>query len=223
MRSLTLVPLILAAALVADASAEPVYESLRVPADSAPSLLQADDDVWSPARTIAWGPKEYETTFRALWNESGLFVRFDATDPDPWHTLTQRDARLWEEEVVELFLARVRNAREYTELQINPANVVCDLRVNLAERMFDARWNLAGLETRVQKRREGWTAVAFLPWTGLQSVPPKPGDQWSFNVFRIERPGGISNPDRDALLLAWSPTGERSFHVPEAFGDLLFR
>jgi len=222
-RGLTLAPLILAAALVADANSEPVYESFRVPADSAPLLLEADDDVWSQARTIAWGPKEYETTFRALWNDSGFFVRFDATDPDPWHTLTQRDARLWEEEVVELFLARDRNAREYTELQISPANVVCDLHVNLAERIFDMRWNLVGLETRVHERQEGWTAVAFLPWTGLESVPPKPRDQWSFNVFRIERPGGKADPDRDALFLAWSPTGERSFHVPEAFGDLLFR
>jgi uncharacterized sulfatase len=53
-------------------------------------------------------------------------------------------------------------------------------------------------------------------------LPPKPGDRWRFNVFRIERPGGPGAPEKDAQFLAWSPTGNRSFHVPLAFRDLVF-
>ena len=75
----------------------------------------------------------------------------------------------------------------------------------------------------------GWTAVALLPWTALAAkapagtaLPPKPGDRWRFNVFRIERPGGPKDPEKDAQYLAWSPTGYRSFHVPLAFRELVF-
>ena len=96
-------------------------------------------------------------------------------------------------------------------------------------------WDIAGLESRVHPRRDpkgrstGWTAEAVLPWPALAAkappgvaVPPRPGDRWRFNVFRIERPGGPKEPEKDALYLAWSPTGQASFHVPQAFRELVF-
>ena len=54
------------------------------------------------------------------------------------------------------------------------------------------------------------------------ALPPRPDDRWRFNVFRIERPGGPKEPEKDALYLAWSPTGQAGFHVPQAFRDLVF-
>jgi hypothetical protein len=97
-------------------------------------------------------------------------------------------------------------------------------------------WNLAGLETRVHARRlaagktTGWTATAFLPWSGFRllpssrglALPPKPGDAWAFNVFRIERPGGPGDPQKDAILEAWSTPSVPSFHDPKAFRPLVF-
>ena len=81
------------------------------------------------ARRIEWGPAPYTTRFRALWNDDGLYLRFDARDPSPWHTMTRRDEHLWEEEVVEIFLDPDRSGRDYYELEISPANVVCDVRM----------------------------------------------------------------------------------------------
>ena len=124
--------------------------------------------------------------------------------------------------------------RSYAEVEWNPVNAVVDLWVDRAENRFDKDWNVAGLESRVHPqggagRPTGWTAVALLPWTALAAkapagtaLPPKPGDRWRFNVFRIERPGGPKDPERDAQFLAWSPTGYRSFHVPLAFRELVF-
>jgi hypothetical protein len=99
----------------------------------------------------------------------------------------------------------------------------------------DIDWNLAGLETRVHPHggaggSPGWTATAFLPWPGLRalpsaakvSLPPKPGDAWRFNVFRIERPGGPKSPEKDAVFAAWSPPSARSFHDTTAFRDFVF-
>jgi Carbohydrate family 9 binding domain-like len=214
----------------------PSYEVARA-ASSAERLLAADESAWAAAATIAWGPATYATRFRALWNDDGLYLRYDVDDPSPWHTMTKRDEHLWEEEVVEIFLDADRSGHDYYELEISPANVVCDLRmIDASPWKGEYDWNLAGLETRARPtksaagRTTGWTASAFLPWQGLRALPsaarvatpPKPGDRWRFNVFRIERPGGKEAPERGAVQVAWSPTGEPSFHVPRAFRDLVF-
>lgn len=209
---------------------------VALPTSSAAELLLAPSDAaWGDAHEIRWGPQEIATRFRALWSEAGLAVRFDVTDDSPWHTLTSFDAPLWTEEVVELFLDVGASSRSYAELEWNPVGSVVDLWVDRAENRFDRDWNVAGLESRVYPRRDaggqtiGWTAAAILPWSALAakapagtSLPPRPGDRWRFNVFRIERPGGPAAPERDARFLAWAPTGERSFHAPAAFRELEF-
>jgi hypothetical protein len=201
------------------------------------ALLAASDEAWAGAAVIAWGPAPYETRFRALWSPAGLALRFDADDSSPWHTMTRKDEHLWDEEVVEIFVDLDRSGRDYYELEINPANVVCDLRMisPWPDKKGDVAWDLAGLETRVHARKgagraTGWTATAFLPWSGFASLPssgritlpPKPGDAWRFNVFRIERPGGPKSPEKDAVFAAWSPPSVSSFHDAGAFRDLVF-
>jgi hypothetical protein len=201
-------------------------------------LLAANEPAWQKAAVIAWGPATYETAFRALWSEAGLFLRFDATDPNPWHTMTKRDDHLWDEEVVEIFLDLDRSGRNYYELEINPANVVCDLRMvsPWPDKEGDIDWDFEGLETRVHTRTnadgqtEGWVATAFLPWSGFRplpsaaavKLPPEPGDAWRFNVFRIKRPGGPEEPQKDGVFAAWSPSSAPSFHAPEAFRPFVF-
>jgi hypothetical protein len=219
------------------AAGEPGYAVARASA-ATEALLSADEAAWSPAASVAWGPAKYLTTFRALWNDAGLFLRFEATDPDPWHTMTRRGEHLWDEEVVEIFLDPGREGRDYYELEISPANVVCEVRMIAPSpnKKQDFAWGLAGLQTRAVVHRDAagrptvWTATAFLPWPGLKplpsaahaAVPPLPGDRWRFNLFRIERPGGARAPEKDVVAVAWSPTGEPSFHVPRAFRELVF-
>jgi hypothetical protein len=227
--------LLLAPLAVAAAPAE--YRVARTTA-SRETLLAANEDAWSRAAGITWGPSQYETGFRAVWGDDGLHLLFEVTDPDPWHTMTKRDEHLWDEEVVEIFIDLDRTGRDYYELEINPANVVCDLRMvsPWPDKEGDIDWDLEGLETRVHRRSDaaggttGWTATAFLPWSGFESlpsaravsVPPEPGDQWRFNVFRIKRPGGPDDPVKDAVFAAWSPPSVPSFHDAGAFRYLIF-
>jgi hypothetical protein len=227
------------ALVLALASAEP-GAACEVPRTSAApgALLAADEVAWTGVTPIEWGKAPYPTRFRVLWTGEGLFLRFDATDPSPWHTMTKRDEHLWDEEVVEIFLDPDRSGRDYYELEVNPANVVCDLRMisPWPDKKGDIDWDLAGLETRVLTAKDaagkatGWTATAFLPWAGLRAlpsaatvaVPPKAGDRWRFNVFRIERPGGPEAPEKDGVFAAWSPPSVKSFHDAGAFRDLVF-
>jgi hypothetical protein len=227
---------ILAGLAAAAASPATGYEVARATAAPA-ALLAADEAAWATVAPIVWGPAAYATRFRAVWSDEGLYLRFDAIDPSPWHTMTRRDEHLWDEEVVEIFIDPDRSARDYYELEVNPANVVCDLRMisPWPDKKGDIDWNLAGLETRVHPLggaggAPGWTVTAFLPWSGLRALPsaskvaepPKPGDAWRFNVFRIKRPGGPKSPEKDAVFAAWSPPSAKSFHDAGAFRDLVF-
>jgi hypothetical protein len=211
----------------------PVAYHLRPAEGLDRELLDADETSWNRAEQIAWGPPRYRTTFRGCWSSGGLLVRFDCDDDTPWHTMRDRDARLWEEEVVELFLDPAARGADYAEIEISPANVVCDLRIREPWPALrgDLDWNFDGLETSVFPQQDGrWTAVAHLPWTGFRTlsplasvtVPPRAGDRWRFNVFRIKRPGGPADPEREAVYAAWSVPDAPSFHVPDAFRTLVF-
>jgi hypothetical protein len=236
MRAAWLVVIFAAAAAAAQA------QEYRVDRASEPAprtaLMEAADSGWYSARRVSFGPEPYRTTFSAIWSDSGLFLRFDARDPQPWHTKTRRDDSLWDEEVVEIFLDPGRNGRDYAELEISPANVVTDVRMvqPWPDKQMDLGWDMAGLETRVHPLRDsggqtvGWTAVAFIPWNAFRALPsasgvrlpPRPDDRWRFNVFRIERPGGPEAPEKDPVFAALSDPGKESFHVPAAFRDLVF-
>lgn len=189
---------------------------------------------WQAASRITWGPAPYETSFAAFWNEYGLAVRFEASDHSPWHTMRRRDDSIYEEEVVEIFLDPGRAGRDYAEVEISPANVVTDLRIcQPAPLQNDRGWDWVGLASFVRPApglpAGSWEALVWLPWDGLRGlapgsveVPPAPGARWRFNVFRIKRPHGPQDPERDAIYAAWSAPEGPTFHVPAAFRDLVF-
>jgi hypothetical protein len=209
------------------------YAIPRIEIDHA--LLLADGDAaWADVPVLTWGPAPYETRFRAAWSGAGIVVRFDADDEGPWATREQRDDRLWEEEVVEIFVDPTCTGRDYLELEISPANVVCDLHIASLEPHRDVRldWDFPTLESRVHRTVDGrrWTAAAWLPLADFATaspavarcVPPRAGDVWHFNVFRIKRPHGPAEPERDAIYAAWSVPDGTTFHTPSAFRPLRF-
>ena len=126
--------------------------------------------------------------------------------------MTKRDEHLWDEEVVGDFLDLDRSGRDYAELEISPANVVCDVRMVHAvpgQESTTSPGTLEGLETRVRplQGRRGpddrldrarasspGRPSARCPRRRASPCRPRPGDRWRFNVFRVERPGGKAAP-----------------------------
>ena len=82
---------ILAVLLAPSVSARGAEPSYRVAPTDHPrqALLTAAAEPWKPATEVAWGPAPYQTTFKALWSADGLYLRFDAADDHPWHTMTR--------------------------------------------------------------------------------------------------------------------------------------
>src|SRR5512143_2642927 len=103
------------------------------------------------------GAVAQRTGVRVLHDGVALFVRFDCDDRDIWATHTARDAPLWEEEVVEVFLAPGADVpSSYFELEVNPIGAIFDARVTNRDgrrdtMRVDPAWDPQGLLARVTR------------------------------------------------------------------------
>jgi hypothetical protein len=189
------------------------------------ALAETQGGFWSavpPVRlhdVVTGGNPRQMTELRVAATDHDLRVLFTVVDDYVWATHTQRKAPLYNEEVVEVFLDPVGDLGAYFEIELNPLGAVLDLliRRNMRGLLKDFRWKCEGLETRVARNDDGWTAELAIPWSGLVTERPTAGTRWRANFTRIDRPQG-----QPRELSAWSQTGQPLFHVPERFGVLEF-
>lgn len=164
------------------------------------------------------------TTVRLCWDEDALHVRFDCEDRDAWGTYRNRDEPLWQEEVVEVFLAPGEaDPVRYAEIEVSPPGVLFDARIHnptslRADMTADAAWDCPGLRWATGRgaAREDWWAELSIPWEPLAGGKERPR-LWRANFYRVERPR-----DGEAEYTCWSPTLTRpaDFHKPARFGVL---
>jgi hypothetical protein len=182
-------------------------------------------------RNLDGGEPRFSTTARMLWDDDYLYVCYQCQDKDVWATIVERDAPLWEEEVIEIFIDANCDQISYVEIEVNPLNTVVDLFVlNRAgsEPRFLFDWDSCGMMHAVQVQGDvnahdgrdvGWTAELAIPWGDLVTaphLPPHPGDVWRANLYRIDQYHGQEE------LSAWSPTQGPTYHVPQRFAQLIF-
>lgn len=210
--------------------------ALRLPrlAEVPSGVLDLEQVAWHRAartelvRVEDGGRPRQPTVVRLGWTPELLLVRFDCVDLEPWATLAGRDEPLWQEEVVELFLAAGEtDPATYVELEVNPLGALFDalianpgleraaLSANLAFDWPEIRWKAEAL-----RQPRGWWAALALPWHGLPGavVPARTGVRLRANLFRIDRPH-----DGPPEHSAWSPTRivPADFHRPRRFGTLI--
>lgn len=161
-------------------------------------------------------------------DDCALAVRFDCVDPDPWSRFRRRDEPLWQEEVVEVFLAPGTNTpRRYVELEVSPAGVLFDAVIDnptglRRDLVADTSWDGPGLGWAAGLAPGGWWATFEIPWAtvlaALGHEGPNPQD-WRANFYRIDRPRDGS----PAEFSAAAPTlvTPADFHRPECFGYLV--
>ena len=218
--------------LLARSLPAPVLKAARLDQDFEPDGA-LEESVWqraSPARleyqsrdSIA--RPELSTTVRALWSDDFLYLSYQC----PYTKLTQfepaltgrerfdmqkQGASLWDRDVVEAFIGSdTNNIRRYAEFQVAPTNEKLDLTLDLPKRDF--AWS-SGMQSAVtiDKETKVWTAELRIPLQALGEAKPQPGAQWRINLYRCDR--------ANSVFLAWNPTRQGSFHVPEQFGVLLF-
>jgi alpha-galactosidase len=162
-----------------------------------------------------------QTEVSLLWTPQTLFMRFrcryktitvfpDARD-DGW-----RD-KLWDRDVAEAFLQPdSSDPFVYTEFEVSPNGHWIDLAVSHGK----IQELHSGLRRRVtlDENSHTWTAALAIPMKSF-TANFDPHQPWRANFFRIE------GADEPRFYSAWSPTHspKPNFHVPSAFGTLLFR
>lgn len=201
------------------------------PAPEAPPLAVAqahlEPDAAPLPRRWLWQP----TALRVAYDATHLYVCFHCVDRDIWGRPAARNAPIYDDEVVEAFLAPGRAPEPYFELETNPLGAWFEARIESPNRQrrtmrVDRHWVCAGWQRAVRVRgdlaqRDGrhvwWCAEWAIPFAALGAAPPGPGERWRANFFRIDRAG-------DGQFSAWSPTfaDPPDFHVPDRFGWLVF-
>jgi len=187
-------------------------------------------DMFFPDRPVA-----LQTRVEAAWDDQALYVALRARDDAPWATLRQRDAALFTEEVLEVYLDENNDQRNYLEFEVNPLGAEIDLLIPYAGAQADwqkcALWNAPAWKTAVHIEPPltvgdrtipgSWTVEMAFPWAIFAEArhrPPHPDDVWRIQFYRIERPDR-SRPN-EFVGTAWSPTP--TFHAPKYFGAIRF-
>jgi alpha-galactosidase len=161
-----------------------------------------------------------ETQVRLLWTPEFLFLRFDAWYRDitvfPDAEANGRRDYLWDRDVCEAFLQPdLSDSRKYKEIEVAPNGFWIDLDIAPGEK-HDLQ---SGLRRRVSidAERRQWRAALILPMKSL-TERFDPSIVWRANFYRVE---GASEP---RFYSAWQPTHtpQPNFHVPQAFGGLVF-
>jgi hypothetical protein len=211
----------------------PIYEVSRT---ATPIKVDGklDDPVWANATRFpefrmnldgSSGP--YKTEARALYDDTFLYFSFRCRDDNIWATFSTRDQHLWEEEVVEVFLQADPHQTTYIELEVNPLGTMLDIYLlDIRKPLHYESWNSQHLEWGVQVfgtvdgkgGDQEWTCEIAVPLEDVvtaKNLPPRVGDRWRLNLYRVEQ---LPRP----ALLAWSPTLKDDFHLPNKFGEIVF-
>ncbi|HKR62681.1 MAG TPA: carbohydrate-binding family 9-like protein [Thermoanaerobaculia bacterium] len=168
------------------------------------------------------------TSLAAWFDDEYLTVLFSASDDHIQATLNEHDAPLYEQDVVELFLAP-RAPEHYFEIEVSPRGTLFDAAIDSpdgvrATMKVDRTWNCEGLIAAVRRVTESNGSVTIdtvvrVPFASLGQPTPAAGEQWRANFFRIDR-----HPQLGDEFTAWQPTFQlpADFHVTAAFGTLRF-
>lgn len=230
---LWLVLLLASAFLSAQTPPRPVYQVLRT--QRAPTIDgRLEEPAWKRAPAVGpfldnleGSPSSLQTEAWVLYDDEYLYFAFRCADDNIWATMTRRDDHLWTEEVVEVFLQADPDHPSYIELEVNPLGTMIDIfLLDIRKPLKYESWNSHRLRwaVHVEGTVDGepgdreWVCEIALPLEDIVTaphLPPRPGDRWRLNLYRVE-----ARPAKAGL--AWSPTLRRDFHVPDRFGEIVF-
>lgn len=167
------------------------------------------------------------TTVRLAWTDQELLLAFQCQDQDIHTRFEKRDDPLYLEEAIEVFLDTDGDRRDYMEFEVSPAGVLFDAAFTARRQGMDLGFNprsrvaveVDGTLARRDDRDQGWSVELAIPFADMRGGgrrPPKPGDCWRANLFRLDKSQGADEAS------SWRPT-RGDFHDLDAFGALCFR
>ena len=194
---------------------------------------------WSEARWIPVPPLPDQdsgapdTRAKVLYSDTGIYFLFQCEDRRLSATMDADFMKLWNEDVVEVFLWPDEATPTYFEYEISPLNYELPILVHNRDGDRDlAHWmpfmydgdrktrhktSVTGGNKESGASISRWTAEFFIPFELLRPLnnnPPEPGTRWRGNLYRIDY-------DRGQTLWAWQPV-KGNYHEYRKFGTFLF-
>lgn len=171
-------------------------------------------------RPIAGPPTE----IRSRWTKEHLYLLYicpyDELNLKPEPTTVAETPRLWNWDVAEAFIGSdFERIGRYREFQVSPQGEWVDLDIDRdnpktqAGRSWDSGFEVRG---RIDARSRVWYGEMRIPFASIDARPPEPGRELRIGLYRIAG----TDP---RTYYAWQPTGQTTFHVPQAFGRLRLR
>jgi hypothetical protein len=193
------------------------------------------NEAWNSASWNVMTPTETDnrtTQFKVLYSENGLYFLFLNEDEILNATKTADFARLWLEDVVEVFLWPDTTETIYFEYEISPLNYELPILIpNLKGKFLGWRpWEyegerktkhltfIEGGEKKSGSKIKSWSAEFFIPYallSPLSNVPPKKGATWKANMYRID----FDKPK--TVRWHWKKT-DTNFHQFSKFATMIF-
>jgi hypothetical protein len=193
--------------------------------------LTADPDTapWKGVKGVFMqnGPKGetvpgHRTEVRSRWTKDNVYFLFVC----PYETLhlrpnpsqTRETNELWDWDVAEVFVGSdFDRIRSYKEFELSPQGEWVDLDIDRDHPKPEGGWLWnSGFEvkSRVDASRKIWYGEMRIPVKSIDTRTPAAGHEMRINFYRCQGPP----PHRK--YIAWQPTHEETFHVPEAFGRI---
>jgi hypothetical protein len=177
----------------------------------------------APLRLATDGAEPHLVTSVAVWwDEYYLTALFTGDDDAVIASYFGHDDPLWQEDVVEIFVAPGDPTRYY-EIEVNPLGTLFDAVIDSPDGVrstmrADRSWTCDGLFAATRRTPHHFSTVIRVPF-GPLGVVPAPGDRWRGNFYRIDR-----HAARGDEFSAWQPPMKvpADFHVVAAFGEWMF-
>lgn len=173
------------------------------------------------------------TRAKILYTDKGMYFFFEAEDETLTTTMDSDFMKLWQEDVVEVFLWPNESETIYFEYEISPMNYELPILVAnnegdqshwipydysyIGERKTLHETSVEGGEKESGASVTKWKAEFFIPFELLRPLKnnfPESGTRWRANFYRIDY-------DHGSTHWAWQPT-EGNFHEYEKFGTFIF-
>jgi hypothetical protein len=162
---------------------------------------------------------------KMTWDDTYLYVGFTVPDRVIASAFTGRDAKLWEADVVEIYLDPQADGANYLELQVAPTGEIFDaLFASRRSPAWEeaapaftidmvAKVDVKGSLNTADDVDTAWTVEVAIPWAQIPGAggPPAPDASWSVNLYRLDQ----------GFHAAWSPAGN-DYHNLSGFGRVTF-
>lgn len=204
-------------------------------------------EVWNGAAsgklraiTGAKGEVKAETSFKLLYDDEALYIRFEAALP---HNLMDtysprgRDEELWLQECMNILLSPSGDKSQYYYLTYEPvADSWIDAnhgfiqdplhpKFGWNDQTWDGEWNY---DNKMYPDRDVWLSMATVPFSTLATGTPASGEVWAANFGRVHYLAPITDASYSALvanreMTSWTGEFPGSRNPGDAsMGDLTF-